>query len=136
MVSLFVVLYLVIQLRYSWQNYFLNKFNLFNDFRKGCLYFIIDKIISECINFLIRHDLKMVYQSTFSFEYLLFSFPQAFLLVSFIIVWLQLINLIITHQLHHYLSCLISFSFKPWIFWQLPSCFQVSSYFWSFFGCY
>ena len=38
----------------------------------------------------------MVYQSTSSSEYLFFSFPSGFLFVNFIIMQLQLINLIIT----------------------------------------
>ena len=63
-------------------------------------------------------------------------FLQAFLLVIFIIMQLQLINLIITHQLHHYLSYFIFFSFESWIIWQIPSPFKVSNYFLSVFGCY
>ena len=46
----------------------------------------------------------------FSSEHLFFSFSQTFLLINS-----------------------ISFSFEPWIFWQLPSCFQISSYFLSIF---
>ena len=46
----------------------------------------------------------------FSSEHLFFSFSQTFLLTNS-----------------------ISFSFEPWIFWQLPSCFQISSYFLSIF---
>ena len=65
----------------------------------------------------------------------LFIFHHAFLLVNFNIMQLQLINFTITHQLHHYLSYLVPFSFQPWIFWQLPNYFQVSSCFLCFFGC-
>ena len=46
----------------------------------------------------------MVYQSTSSSEYLFFLFRQTFLHMNFIIIQLQLISLIITHQLHHFLS--------------------------------
>ena len=102
---------------------------------KYVMVLVIDNITSDSIDFLIRHILQMVYQSTSSSEYLFFSFPSGFLLVSFFIMQLQLINIIITHQLHHYQSYLISFSFESWNFWQFPFCFQVSSYFLSFFGC-
>ena len=64
--------------------------------RRGWWYLIIDNVISECTDFLIRHILQMVYQSTSSSEYLFFSFPSGFLFVNFIIMQLQLINLIIT----------------------------------------
>ena len=79
----------------------------------------------------------MMYQSTSSSEYhFLFHFPQAFLLIDFIIVQLRFINFII----HHYSSTsstikLISLSLETWIFWQLPSCFEVSSFFLSFSRC-
>ena len=81
----------------------------------------------------------------------IFSFllPQAFLLINFITIQLHhysasslfnftlslfnftsslLINLIITYQLDFSL-------FRTLNFWQLPSCFRVSSYFLLFFGC-
>ena len=67
-----------------------------------------------------------------------FSFiSQAFLLISFINHYSTS-----TYQLHQFSSTsslLINFnsvSFETWIFWQLPSCFRVSSYFLSFFRCY
>ena len=53
-----------------------------------------------------RHILIYWYQSTSSSEYQFF-FPQLFFLINFII----------TSQLHHNLSYLISF--EPGIFWQL-----------------
>ena len=134
MVSLFFVWFLGIQLRHSWESYFLNNLNLFNDLRRGWWYSIIDSIISECIDFLVRHILLMVYQATSSSEYLFFSSPSGFFTCKLHHYATS------TYQLHHYsstsslVSYLISFSFEPWIFWQFPSCFHVSSYFLSFFG--
>ena len=111
----------------------MNNLNLFNDLRRGCWHFIIDNILSEWINFLIRYILQMVYQSTSTSEYLFFSFPSGFFTCQLHHYATSIHQPIITHQLHYYLSYLTSFSFEPWIFWQLPSCFQVSSYFLSFF---
>ena len=49
----------------------------------------------------------------FLFLILIFFFPCFFFLVNFIAIRLQLMNFIITHQLHHNLSYLICFSFGP-----------------------
>ena len=113
----------------------MNNLNLLNDLRRSWWYFIIANIISKCIDLLIRHTLQMVYQSTFS------SKPAPFFSLGLFYLWTWslcnfnlrtsslLINFIITYHTW------ISFSFKPGIFWQFPSCFQVSSYFLSFLGC-
>ena len=113
----------------------LNNLNLFNDIRTGLWCCIIDSIISGYVDFLIRHIFQMVYQWTSFSEDLFFSFPSGFFTCQLLHYATSTSQLIITHQLHNYLSYLIFFSFEPWMFWQLPSCFQVSSYFLSFFGC-
>ena len=77
------------------------------------------------------HYFHMMYQSTSSSEYFFFSFFSGFFTY-------QLHNyLTSTYQLHrHYSSLsslsinLISLSFEPWIFWQLPSCFHFFIVFW------
>ena len=47
---------------------------MFIDLRRDWWYFIIGNIISECIDFLIRHVSQIVCQSTSSSEYVFFSF--------------------------------------------------------------
>ena len=88
LVSWFLVWRLVTQLRYSWQNYFSNNFTLLNDLSRVLWYFTIDNTVSKCIHFLRRHILQIVYQSTFSSEYMFFYFSSDFF----------------TYQLHHYLT--------------------------------
>ena len=113
----------------------MNNLNLFNDLSKGWWYFNIDNIISECIDFLISHILNMLYQATSFSEHLFFSSPSGFFTCQLHRYSFS------TYQLHYYSSTstlpivLDFFSFEPWIFWQLPFCFQVSRYFLSFFGC-
>ena len=78
-------------------------------------------LITQCQNayfFLMRYFLHMAYQSPLNTSS--FLFLQVFFLINFITTQLQLLNFIITHQLHHHLSYLISLSFDSWIFWQLP----------------
>ena len=89
----------------------------------------------NCINILLllSHGVSINFLLWISFFF--FHFPQVFLLINFIIVQLRLINFII----HHYSSTsstikLISLSLETWIFWQLPSCFGVCSFFLSFSG--
>ena len=76
----------------------MNNLNLLNDLSKGWWYFIIDNIISECIDFLISHILNMLYQVTSFSEYLFFSSASGFFTC-------QLHRYAFsTYQLHHYSS--------------------------------
>ena len=135
LVSWFRVWRWVIHLIYSWWNYLLNNFNLFIDFSRGLWYFIIDNTMPKCIYFLMRHIFQIVYQSTSSSEYIFFFFLSLFYLSTSSLFNFNLlsssllINFIVTY------CYLISLPFEYWIFWQLQSCFQVSSCFFLFFEC-
>ena len=74
------------------------------------------------------HCFHMVHKLNSSSEYLFFFPIRLFYLStsSFFNLNLSTSSLLIN---------LISLSFEPWIFWQLPSCFRFSCYFLSFFGC-
>ena len=93
MISLSLVHYNVIQLRYFWWNYFLNNLSLLNGLLKlVCLcwwfiasYFISDDTCSSTTVFVLLH---MQHQSITSFEHLFFFFRPFYLSTRFLLVFI------------------------------------------------
>ena len=107
---------------------------------RGWRYGIIDNILSEYSDETGFYTVLIYITLTWCIHKLpllntFFLLLQTFLLINFIIIQLS------TYQLRNYSSTssllisLISLSCEPRTFWQLPSCFRVSSYFLLFYRC-